>query len=221
MDRAKRLSRVLTLGALIGIFFLVLFGKLARGLLYHELENFDTVVGSYIRSFTSDRLTGIAIFITYMGSAAVQITLATAFVCYFVFKLKHNRDAAMLACNLTGAWILNSTLKYIFHRSRPDIQFLVKAGGYSFPSGHAMISASFYGMLGYLVWRSLRRKSKPSWYVILITVVLIILIGLSRIYLGVHFPSDVAAGFAAGTVWLTACIIGLHLWFPGGGSYNG
>ncbi|WP_052947880.1 phosphatase PAP2 family protein [Aneurinibacillus tyrosinisolvens] len=73
-----------------------------------------------------------------------------------------------------------------------------------------MISASFYGMLGYLLWLNLRERSKPSWYIIVVTLLLILAIGMSRIYLGVHFPSDVVAGFAAGGAWVAACIIALH-----------
>ncbi|MCK9906483.1 phosphatase PAP2 family protein, partial [Frankia sp. Cpl3] len=94
--------------------------------------------------------------------------------------------------------------------SRPSMHHLVEAGSYSFPSGHAMVSAAFYGMLGYLIWLNLRQRTKPAWYVVALTVLLIVAIGISRVYLGVHFPSDVIAGFAAGSIWLTACIFGLH-----------
>ncbi len=73
-----------------------------------------------------------------------------------------------------------------------------------------MISTAFYGMLGYLLWLSLRERSKTAWPVIVLTVCLVFFIGVSRVYLGVHFPSDVIAGFAAGGLWLIACIIGLH-----------
>jgi len=101
-------------------------------------------------------------------------------------------------------------LKTAFQRARPDIQHLIAVGGYSFPSGHAMVATVFYGMLGYLIWLNLRERSKTAWIVPVLTALLIFSIGVSRIYLGVHFPSDVLAGFAAGGLWLTGCIVGLH-----------
>lgn len=113
----------------------------------------------------------------------------------------------MLAVSLAGGWLLNTVLKEVFHRTRPDIEHLVAAGGYSFPSGHAMIATAFYGMLGYLIWLNLKRRDKPAWYVMVLTFILVVAIGTSRIYLGVHFPSDVIAGFAAGGVWLVACVL--------------
>lgn len=72
-----------------------------------------------------------------------------------------------------------------------------------------MVSVAFYGVIGYLLWLNLRSHSKTSWCIVLITFVLILGIGMSRIYLGVHFASDVIAGYAAGGVWAIACIIGL------------
>ena len=72
-----------------------------------------------------------------------------------------------------------------------------------------MIATAFYGMLGYLIWSNLRQRSKPSWYVMLLTFCLVAAIGASRVYLGVHYPSDVIAGFAAGGVWLLACELAL------------
>ncbi|MBA4495598.1 phosphatase PAP2 family protein [Paenactinomyces guangxiensis] len=117
----------------------------------------------------------------------------------------------MLAGNLAGAWLLNITLKSLIQRPRPNLQHLIEVDGYSYPSGHAMVAAAFYGMIGYLVWFNLRTKGKPSWYEIVFTVLLILAIGTSRVYLGVHYPSDVIAGFAAGGVWLVACIKGLNI----------
>lgn len=206
----KRLGKALTIGGAFGIILLIIFSEFARGMLYMELENFDQFVGHFVRSFSSGRVTGAAVIITNLGSALAQIALALSVGGYLYYRLRNTKEAVILICNLSGSWLLNSMLKEIFKRSRPDIQHLVYAGGYSFPSGHAMVSASFYGMLGYLIWRNLRKRTKPSWYVIVLTVILIFLIGISRIYLGVHFASDVAAGFAAGGAWLIACIIALE-----------
>ena len=119
-------------------------------------------------------------------------------------------DALPAAVMLAGTWLLNNLLKTIFQRTRPDTLHLVAVGGFSFPSGHAMIATAFYGMLGYIMWSHLLHGSKPAWYVLLLTFCLVIAIGVSRVYLGVHYPSDVVAGFAAGGVCLLACVLTLR-----------
>ena len=95
-------------------------------------------------------------------------------------------------------------LKQIYHRPRPLLP-LVSASGLSFPSGHAMISASFYGLLIYLAWTNVRR---PALRYALVAVLagLILLIGLTRVYLRVHYATDVLAGFTAGLAWLVVAI---------------
>ncbi|MDA8227086.1 MAG: phosphatase PAP2 family protein [Desulfitobacterium hafniense] len=206
----RNLELHLIFGIIAGLLLIILFAKLSEDLLCQELGSFDTVAGIFIRSYNNDSLTNVAILITQLGSAYIEIGLLLAVGSYLLFRLKHVWEAMILSINLAGGWLLNLFLKVIFHRTRPDIQHLVKADGYSFPSGHAMISATFYGMLGYLLWLNFREHSIPSWYVPVLTVGLIITIGVSRIYLGVHYPSDVIAGFAAGGVWLIACILGLH-----------
>lgn len=197
-------------GITAGVFLLLVFAKIAEDLLYHELGMFDTVVTQFIQNFATNALTIGAIVITRIGSPSFDILVMVAVGSYLLFRLKHNWEALVLAISLAGGGLLNYILKNIFHRARPDIPHLVKVSGYSFPSGHAMVSATFYGMLGYLIWVNLRKSNKPSWHIIVLTVMFIIAIGISRIYLGVHFPSDVLAGFAAGGVWLAACIIGLN-----------
>ncbi|MDD2420898.1 MAG: phosphatase PAP2 family protein [Heliobacteriaceae bacterium] len=205
-----KLGRILAGGIAAGVLFLMVFAELAEGVLYDELETFDTVVGNFVRSFAGDGLTKANIFVTYLGSAYVEISVMLLVGGFLLFRWKHIGETVILFSSLAGAELLNAFLKVIFQRSRPDITHLVAIGGFSFPSGHAMVAMSFYGVLGYLLWLNFRERSKPAWYVIGLTVVLIVAIGLSRIYLGVHFPSDVLAGFAAGGVWMIACILGLH-----------
>lgn len=199
----------LTWGIIAGSLLLALFADLAEDVMYQETGAFDTVVGSFIRSTASEGLTQLAVIVTNVGSAAFEISLLLILGSYMFFRLKQVWEPLLLAVCLAGGWLLNTVLKEVFHRSRPDIQHLVEAGGYSFPSGHAMIATAFYGMLGYLIWSNLRQRSKPSWYVMLLTFCLVAAIGASRVYLGVHYPSDVIAGFAAGGVWLLACVLAL------------
>ena len=204
-----KFSKSLIWGLSISVLLLAIFTKLSEDLLYNELGTFDRVVGELIRGFATPRLTRVAIFLTNLGSGYIEIGLMFVVGAFLLFRFKHTWETVLLVISLSGAWLLNTILKELFHRVRPDIVHLVQAGGYSFPSGHAMVAAAFYGVIGYLLWLNLRNYSKPSWYVVLFTFVLILAIGISRIYLGVHFASDVIAGYAAGGVWAIACIIGL------------
>ena len=106
---------------------------------------------------------------------------------------------------VAGGGLLNLLLKNFFDRERPNINIIIEANGFSFPSGHSMGSMTYYGFLIYLILRSKRKPLSKLGLGILLCLV-ILLIGISRIYLGVHYPSDVLAGFVAGSVWLMICI---------------
>lgn len=154
-------------------------------------------------------MTELMKLITAMGSPTIMIIIAVISVGFLLVVKKHSWDAIMLIIALTGATIMDWILKLAFHRNRPIPPGLVQASGYSFPSGHAMVSLVFYGMLVYLLW--VNYKPRKSTYLLTFFLVLLVLaIGISRIYLGVHYPSDVIAGYAAGGFWLTGCIMGLH-----------
>lgn len=204
-----RIGANLTWGIIAGSLLLALFAKLAQDLVGQELDAFDALVGGFIRSPAGGGLDRLAVFVTNVGSATFEIGLLLITGGYLLFNLKQVWETSLLAVSLAGGGFLNTVLKEVFHRARPDIQHLVSAGGYSFPSGHAMIATAFYGMLGYLIWLNLRRSNKPSWYVMVLVFVLVVAIGISRVYLGVHFPSDVIAGFAAGGMWLLACVLAI------------
>jgi len=207
--RLAKFSKPLIWGLSLSVLLLAIFAKLSGDLLYHVLVMFDRVTGELIRGFATPNLTRVAIIITNLGSAYVEIGLMLVVGAFLFVRLKHIGEPVLLAISLSGAWLLNTILKELFHRARPDIVHLVKAGGYSFPSGHAMVAAAFYGFIGYLLWLNLRNRSNPSWYIVVFTFALILAIGISRIYLGVHFASDVIAGYVVGGVWATACIVGL------------
>src|SRR5690606_18518815 len=104
----------------------------------------------------------------------------------------------------------NVVIKKIIHRERPSLEHLVTVNTLSYPSGHAMSAMACYGFLIYLM---LRYRS-PYWQKLMLCVLmgmLILAIGVSRIYLGVHYPSDVAAGFLGGLLWVTFCVIGFNV----------
>ena len=200
----------LTWGIIAGSLLLALFADLAEDVMYQETGAFDTVVGSFIRSTASEGLTQLAVIVTNVGSAAFEISLLLILGIYMFFRLKQVWEPLLLAVCLAGGWLLNTVLKEVFHRSRPDIQHLVAAGGYSFPSGHAMGAMVFYGLLAYWLWHDNPMRT-PRVVVSVTFPVIVVLVGLSRIYLGVHYPSDVVGGYAAGLAWLALTISGMEI----------
>lgn len=180
---------------------------------YPHLADFDRSFTSYVQGFRSARVTACMKVITHLGSATVTIAIAVSVLLYTnYYNQKFLAEARVLAICLSGSWITNEVLKAFFQRTRPDAPALAFAKGYSFPSGHAMISFAFYGLLGYLLWQyGHRRHSSATRVGAFVAWLLAVAIGISRIYLGVHFPSDVIAGFAAGGAWLVGCIMALFV----------
>lgn len=205
----NKLAYYLIAGMLLGISFFLLFLDLAEDMINSELGLFDQTIINAVAGIRSPLMTELMKLITAMGSPTIMIIIAVISVGFLLVVKKHSWDAIMLIIALTGATIMDWILKLAFHRNRPIPPGLVQASGYSFPSGHAMVSLVFYGMLVYLLW--VNYKPRKSTYLLTFFLVLLVLaIGISRIYLGVHYPSDVIAGYAAGGFWLTGCIMGLH-----------
>jgi len=198
------LSVPLVFGWGLSALSLFLFVKLSEELLENELVQFDSTITSFVRLPMSERLTGIMTSFSLMGSAPILLLLALIISIVLVTK-KNFWEMIQLGIVLTGSVILNQLLKLLFQRQRPSLEHLVSVTGLSFPSGHAMVSYSFYGLIIYIVITTI----KPKWIrgsLVAFLSLLILFIGISRIYLGVHYPSDVFAGFAAGSFWLASCI---------------
>jgi membrane protein DedA with SNARE-associated domain/membrane-associated phospholipid phosphatase len=201
----------LTVGLLLSLGALWLFGGIAEDVIHHDpLTQFDVTVANLLRQHASATLTEIAKGTTLLGSP-VFIAGWALIVTLRLLTRKEYLTAGGWAAALVGGGLLDGVLKRVFHRPRPawDLPILT-ARGWSFPSGHAMGSLVAYGMLVYLMVRTMghpRRRLALAGCAL----VLVLLIGLSRMYLGVHYFSDVVAGYAAGTVWLTACITGLEV----------
>lgn len=157
----------------------------------------------------------IFVDITALGSTTVVALIASAAVGYLVFGGK--RAAALLVLvSVAGGMGLSSLLKIGFERPRPDlVAHLVDVHTLSFPSGHAMVSAVTYLTLGALLAQVQGRKRLKA-YVIGVAVVLTLLIGASRVYLGVHWPTDVVGGWLAGTAWAIGCWI-IAIWLQAAG----
>ena len=194
----------LGLAGAVGASFL--FAWLAGEVLEGDAKTFDETVRVFVHGFASESFTTLMRFITMLGSTLFLSLLCISVFVIFIIK-NWKRAAVLLMTAAAGAVILNFVLKVSFGRTRPVPFFDTPLpDSYSFPSGHALYAACCYGVLAWLVASRIQNKSLR----ILIwsfAVLLAFLIGLSRIYLGVHYPSDVIAGFVAGIVWTLTIVL--------------
>lgn len=199
----------LLLGLALGLGSMFLFAKLVEDLLFNDLLLFDRTATAVVRFYQSETLTAVMRGISWLGSPFILAVTGLGIMIFAWFARRHVWNTILVPLALGGGIILNEALKFLFHRQRPGLHRLAKVSGFSFPSGHAMMSLVFYGLLIYLIWVYVPRKAFKLVLTFFLAV-LILSIGISRIYLGVHYPSDVIAGFAAGCFWLAACIMGLR-----------
>lgn len=177
---------------------LIGFFALAEDVFHQEIMNGD-IVGYDIVSklFKFNVSTPIAKFITNFGGAIFVISLTT--ILFFVIKDK--KIGISIITNLGIVTILNQIIKFIMQRPRPTEFRIIEETGYSFPSGHSMVSLAFYGYLIYLIYKYINNKHLKRTLIIILSV-LICIIGVSRIYLGVHYTSDVLGGFLISFAYL-------------------
>lgn len=162
----------------------------------------DTVIyKNVILNLRSEPLTAIMKGITNLASAYALIAITIA---SFVF-IKNKKIGKCITVNLVLSTLLNQILKYVVQRPRPEGYMIINENGYSFPSGHSMISMAFYGLIIYLIWKKMKNV-KIKYLLCGLLSILIPLIGFSRIYLGVHYASDVIGGFAISIAYLVLYI---------------
>ncbi|MEF3301709.1 phosphatase PAP2 family protein [Paenibacillus sp. GYB003] len=167
---------------------------------------FDDAVGSRLRGLRSDGLTAFFEALSPLVSTTVFAVLLVLFAALFAFVFKKRLEPLLLILNLAVAFGLYKGLKSVFERPRPSADALIHASGSSFPSGNALMSASFYGLVAYLLYRQLKRSAPGlAWTIALLGIALVLLIGVSRVYLGVHYPTDILAGYAVGGAWTIVC----------------
>ena len=186
------------------ILFICLIGflSLAEDVFHKEIMNGDIIGYEIISKFLiSDFVTPIAKFITNFGGAIFLIVLT---IVLFVV-IKNKKIGVSIFSNLVIVTILNQLLKGILQRPRPTEYRIIEETGYSFPSGHSMISMAFYGYLIYLIYKYVKNKY-IKWISIVVLSLLICTIGISRIYLGVHYTSDVLGGFLISISYLVIFI---------------
>lgn len=183
---------------LICFICLILFLALAEDVFNHEIMNGDIIGYKFISKYLiNNSLTSIIKFITFLGSAVWLIVLTAI----LFITIKNKKTGYFIAINLVLVTILNQTFKFILQRPRPTEYRIVNETGYSFPSGHSMISMAFYGFLIYLIYKNVKNKYLKFTLIGLLSF-LIVSIGISRIYLGVHYTSDVLAGFLVSISYL-------------------
>ena len=201
----KRLLELVSLSLLLGlataIAMLIFFGWLADEVLEGETRHFDDVTRAAVHTLASPALTTAMRGISFLGST-LCLTVATIMVVAWFALRRWGREAKLFALTMIGGSILNTTLKLTFQRPRPAPFFnLTAPETYSFPSGHALASCCFFaGLAAILSGRVKSRRARMIMWIAAATMFL--LIGLSRIYLGVHYTTDVIAGFAAALIWI-------------------
>ena len=197
----------LLIGLILAVGALIFFGWLADGIFEGELKVFDDAVRQAANRMASPMLTQFMIFVSFVGSAFVLVPLGIVAVIVFL-RLKWRRATVLFFITMAGEIVLSLTLKAAFQRPRPEAFFGYELpSSYSFPSGHSLGAFCFFGILAWLI--STRMESRLIRVLIrLAAVALIFTIGFSRIYLGVHYPSDVIGGYSAALVWTVTVALG-------------
>jgi membrane-associated phospholipid phosphatase len=209
--RLAALSLTLVVGFLSSIIAMYLFAQIADQVMDRDTIRIDNSVLIGLQRVGSPELDLVARRVTLLGSEGLAVVMIVLLV---IFGVRRRWGAAIaLVLTTAGAQILNEILKDLFRRTRPaPVEFIFPAQEFSFPSGHAMVSASFYLFLAYVSWRVLHGWPRILAVAGLLT--LIGVIGLTRLYLGVHFFTDVVAGYLAGLAWTAAVIVGGRLLAP-------
>lgn len=191
----KKLRYIFTIVLPVLIFIFITINVIRQ-----NTNDFDSYVYQGVSKYISPGLTDTMKLITFFGSGQFLTALAFILIIAFFRKEKYSFYTSMIIINLILSSLLNVGFKYIFHRDRPDILRLIDISGYSFPSGHSMAAMSFYGFLIYLCCKNYNTRWK--YLIISLLASLIMFIGLSRVYLGVHYASDVLGGFFLGISWI-------------------
>lgn len=185
---------------LLLLFALIIFIYAIRMVFIKENSAFDENAFKAITPLINRGLTSFMVAVTFLGKHDLLIPLNFILIFFFIYR-KQKWFATRIAALSLSSVLLMFTLKLFFQRARPDLPVIGDVGGYSFPSGHALMSVVFYGLFIHMIWHEVKTK----WFRIVLIVILsilIVLIAFSRVYLRVHYASDVIAGIAVGFIWL-------------------
>jgi undecaprenyl-diphosphatase len=204
-ERVLGFGLVVGLGFVLGVVAMFVFLRLADEVLQQDTIGLDVAASSLILSMKSAEMDVAMRALSALGN---ELIWALGILCFVLFVWQRRWGAAALLIVVAGgAQLLNDVLKGSFQRARPmPLPGIIDVQQYSFPSGHAMMSAAFYTFLAYLIWRQAR--GVWQWVVVFGLVLLLVLVGVSRIYLEAHYLTDVLAGIAAGVLWTDVVIVG-------------
>lgn len=191
--------------AMLVFISLISFFVLVKLILIDENEAFDREIYSLIEPHTNETTSRIMVIYSWIGGTRFMLPANILLICYCLFVRKDRWQSIKLGAIALSSVCMMHLLKLLFNRPRPLVPLLEPAHGLSFPSGHAMTSITFFGLFIYLTVRHV----KNAFLKVLLVVVLlsfIVIIGYSRVYLRVHYPSDVLAGYCMGTIWLISCL---------------
>jgi membrane-associated phospholipid phosphatase len=171
--------------------------------------NFDQQVFQSVLPYVNEANTSILLLFTFLGSQDFLLPANIVLALYFLFIRKHRWYSIRVPVVSLGSFAVMSSLKIFFQRPRPLDPVYEAARGFSFPSGHSMSAMTFFGLLIFIVWDMTENKTL-RWSLSILLTLVILAIGFSRVYLRVHYASDVLAGFALGLIWLV-----ISLWTIG------
>lgn len=201
-ERMVPILERLGLAAILAALALFLFFKIAHEVSEPDTRHLDTAVSHFFQVRQTPMFhTTAELFSWVMGPIGIPATV-TLSILWFWRRRRTRPDGVTMLVAVLGGWGLMDGLKALFPRTRPDASFANL--GSSFPSGHAFFAVTIYGMLAYWLTRDVPpRQRRVTWA---IACVMIVLVGFSRVFLGAHYPSDVAAGFVIGLPWLWGCL---------------
>lgn len=180
----------------------IVFAKLAGEIIENEPIGLDLTILHFIHSHSTPFFDHFFLFFTTLGNVEYLLPIAVLIFIYLLYK-KQRLNALILLFSVGGAAVSNVILKAIFHRDRPAFwHSLISETGYSFPSGHAMLSSALVLCLVAMLW-----KTKYRFASIIGGGFVILVIGLSRLYMGVHYPTDIIAGWSVSAVWVMIVVI--------------
>lgn len=204
-DREIRLTSHFVVALALFVIFSTLFIKLAKDVREQDTMLFDRAALTTINHWSNQALDTFVPVFTNFGGAFVVVALTVALAGLFVYKREYYRVLILLV-GVGGASLLNIVLKSIFERPRPNLwEKLVVEHGFSFPSGHAMASAALGVALAVALW-----NSRWRWWAFTASTVYVVVIGFTRLYLGVHYPTDIFAGWLVSTAWVLATALLLN-----------
>jgi undecaprenyl-diphosphatase len=188
----------------------VILAKIAGEIVEKEPIVFDVAILNWLHAHANAFYDQLFLIITELGGIVSVVVITALLIGYYWFYKKRRRPALLLAFGVGGAAAANVVLKALFQRERPSLWHpSVVETSFSFPSGHAMASAAIVACLVVILWRTRYR-----WIAIIAGAIVVGLVGLSRMYLGVHYPSDVLAGWCASIAWVTIVAVLLR-WLAG------